>query len=159
MEIRIAKNYFSEGNHYLSYQAGDSYFGFGVTDNVLNEDEKASFGNLIIMKHSRFLEINDAANKERNMFYKGYVFSKGTPKEIRDFFIENIGNTVQVLYKEGFESFETNNILNHGQDGLNQIFRIGSSTGTQKILLSIFDGENGGSEVMYSGIESYRVLF
>lgn len=97
------------------------------------------------------------AEKARRETYRGHSFPKGVPDDMKNFFLENLGQKVQVILRKGHEEFRSD-ILECGADGRTHIFTVGRSTGPQKILLATYSDEPFGGEISYSSIGFFRSL-
>lgn len=146
-------------NSIVCYSVNDGWFTFGASNKLINKFFKNfKFDENIDANRLDFEQFKEAAYKERNVTYKGLDFPRGVSKTLKDFIVDNIGNKVQVMYKEGFESF-TDDQMECGSDGLNHIFKIGKSTGKKPIPLAVYESDPyGGPSLMLNGIKGYRSL-
>jgi len=168
MKIKLVVNYFARGHHYLAYQASEGFCGFGIKNEAIKnaiKDKNLTFAQFVMGYKDDFKDVSldifsrlqELSYKERNIEYKGIWFPRETPKVLADFFIDNIGNKVQVSLKPGHESF-TDDILDCGKDGDIHTFTIGKSLGTYPILLAVYGNDLGGSSLDYKGIDKYRAI-
>lgn len=165
MKVKLSINYFGKGHHYLAYQVAGGLSGFGIKIDDLQKAIGSNMGlGLFILKYKdeltdipedMFKAIEKTAFLSRNVIYRGVTFPHGVSDEMKDFFIENIGNTVQVQLKDGWEEF-TDNPMDCGEDGKLHTYRIGVTCGKRKALIAVYPGEIGGGIICFKGIKSYR---